>query len=67
MTIFVGGPYDGRDIAYDPRILRRVNLPNPDQFDDAMVVRDETGKHDWPHAYLADLSVDPPVYRYWRP
>ena len=64
MSRFVGGPYDGRELEYEPTLLRLVVLPEPQDFDEAMVVRDDTGKHDWPHRYQADLSVIPPVYRY---
>lgn len=64
MAKFIGGPYDGRDLEFDPRILKRVNLPDPEHYDEAMVVRDDTSKHDWPHVYEADLAAEPAVYRY---
>jgi hypothetical protein len=64
MTTFVGGPYNGQDLPYDPRSARHVRMPDPG----ARVQPGDVGTvdADWPHIYEADLKADPPVFRFVR-
>lgn len=64
MTQFIGGPYDGRDLPFDPRTLRRVNLPEEHELEAFLNPRDSTSLHSWPYHYVADATRDPPVYRF---
>ena len=64
MAKFVNGPYDGKDLPFDPLILKRVNLPEEDKLEEFLSVPDTTSKFSWPYVYEADTSVNPPQYRY---
>lgn len=64
MGKFVGGPYDGMELPFDPTVLSRVNLPEKRYLKEFLEVPDRTSKLSWPHRYEADLSTDPPQYRY---
>jgi len=69
MTLFVGGPFDGEDLPYNPYSTRRVRLPD-NQLDvdssDTMGSM-STADVEWPHQYEADVTTSPPVYRYVPP
>lgn len=68
MTMFVGGPYDGEDLPYNPYSTRRVRLPevNGDSEGESSdsLGSMNTADAEWPHQYEADLSKSPPVYRF---
>jgi len=64
MAKFVGGPYDGMDLPFDPHVLRRVNLPDKEHLAEYLNVPDTTTKFSWPHVYEADTTVNPPHYRF---
>jgi hypothetical protein len=34
MTLFVGGPYHGKDLPLDPPLLDLVHLPSGDRLDE---------------------------------
>lgn len=69
MTLFVGGPYHGRDLPLEtpPKMLR---LPRESELSaylgTAQADPGVTGKHDWPFIYHLDESLDKPFYRYVR-
>ena len=68
MTLFVGGPYHGKDLAFDPPLLDLVRLPEVDRLDDfwARTNADPliTVNMDWPHTYELDRSTTPEFYRH---
>ncbi len=63
MTKLIGGPYDGQDMPYEPRHAPYIRMPDADTVEDS---NDATADTAWPHIYEADLTVEPPVYRYIR-
>lgn len=64
MTAFIGGPYDGQDLPYDPHSARHVRMPDAGE----RIAPGEVGTvdADWPHIYEADLQAEPAVYRFVR-
>lgn len=64
MTLFVGGPFDGADLPFDPRFVKHVKLPPREHFDDFCNDPDQTAENEWPHHYVADSMIDFPVYRF---
>jgi hypothetical protein len=64
MAKFVGGPYDGMDLPFDPLVLKRLNLPEKKHLDEFLSVPDTTSKFSWPHLYELDPDSDEPRYRY---
>lgn len=63
MTLFVGGPYDGKDLPFDPYKIKRVPLP-PGEAPTVSEDLTQTADEDWNCIYKADVSTSPPVYRY---
>ena len=55
MTLFVGGPYDGEDLPYNPYSTRRVRLPdansNSDMESSDSLGSMNTADAEWPHQY----------------
>ncbi len=64
MARFIGGPYDGRDMPFDPCVLRKLNLPEKDHIEEFLSAHDTTTLKRWPHYYEADNQQQPPVYRF---
>lgn len=67
MALFVGGPFDGQDLPVDPKLLSNVRLPSEDQLDEFLTNPGASAHRVWPNLYVADLDVDPPVYRFVPP
>lgn len=65
MALFVGGPFDGDDLPYDPKTSPHIRMPDVEPktgvSGDKATVRGSR-----PHIYEADLHVDPPVFRFVR-
>jgi hypothetical protein len=63
MTLFVGGPYDGTDLPFDPQLAKSVRLPRPEEVSPMLEERRDdpgiTDRHDWPYVYELDESVNP--------
>jgi hypothetical protein len=68
MTLFVGGPYHGKDLPFDPPLLDLVHLPAEDQLEEfwARIHQDPlvTVNMDWPFVYELDRSTTPEFYRH---
>jgi hypothetical protein len=66
MTLFVGGPHDGRDLPIPPK-AKWLRLPPEDELEAYLGLAESdpevTGKQDWPYLYQLDESTDAPVYR----
>lgn len=67
MTRFVGGPHDGLDLPLDPQILPQLRLPEFTELGDFLGDPRLTDGQTWPHQYAADMSAEPPVFRYVEP
>ena len=67
MTLFVGGPYHGRDLPIEP-ISSWLRLPTESELDAYLGLSQEdpgaTGKHEWPFLYRLEESTDKPFYRF---
>lgn len=64
MALFVGGPYDSHDIPVDASVIRVIDLPAPEHFDEYTFDVEATGDTDWPHRYERDDTSEPPVFRF---
>ena len=68
MTLFVGGPYHGKELPLEPPLLDLVHLPTEDRLDEfwARVRQDPlvTVNMDWPYVYELDRSTTPEFYRH---
>jgi hypothetical protein len=67
MTLFVGGPYHGKDLpmAQTPGDIRLPPVGEVDEYLDEERQRPGvTAKMDWPHLYKLDRSTNPPFYRF---
>ena len=68
MTLFVGGPYHGKDLSLDPPLAEMLQLPPEDRIDEfwTRLHGDPyvTMNADWPHVYQLDSSTKPEFYRY---
>jgi len=68
MTRFEGGPYDGKDLPFDPEVAKTIRLPAPEEMspflNDRQVDPGATEKHDWPFVYELDETRQPPVYQF---
>ncbi|MEK6239399.1 MAG: hypothetical protein N2C14_32175 [Planctomycetales bacterium] len=68
MTKFIGGPYDGMDLPFDPKFLQQVNLPETEEQLEAFLNSpDGTSSSNWPYRYDVDRDADPVVYRFREP
>ena len=67
MTLFVGGPYHGRDLPIEP-LARIIRLPKEQELDAFIGVAKSdpgtTANHDWPHLYELDQAIDKSFYRF---
>jgi hypothetical protein len=67
MTLFVGGPYHGRDFPIEST-AKSLRLPDEEELDTYLGSAESdpgaTGKHTWPFLYQLDESTDKPFYRY---
>ncbi len=68
MALFIGGPYNGHDLPFDPDLTKIIRLPLPEAMtpfaETAVDDPGATGKQDWPFLYKLDESVSPPWYRF---
>lgn len=68
MTLFVGGPYHGKDLPLVMPIPALVRLPRLEQIDDFWeLLRDDpqaTVNMEWPFVYELDHSTSPSFYRH---
>ena len=66
--MFVGGPYDGRDLPVDPSLTKSIRLPRPTELDpfvtESKTDPGRTGKVDWPFVYELNDAARPPHYRF---
>jgi len=55
MTLFVGGPYHGRDLPIEPPLALTMRLPRENELDAFLNEAEQdpgaTVKHDWPPLY----------------
>lgn len=63
MTLFVGGPYDGRDLPVNPDLVKTVRLPEVDEWD-ATGDPDATVPRKCPYVYEVDAATTPPQFRF---
>ena len=63
MAQFVGGPYDGREMEFNPKIAKTVRLPELDQWD-VDEDPDITMPRHCPHVYRLEPGSEPPKYIY---
>lgn len=66
MTLFVGGPYHGRDMPVNPDLVTIMRLPEVEEWD-SQDDADATVKRICPHVYELDPELDPPTFRYVKP
>lgn len=67
MTLFVGGPYHGRDFPIEP-MAKLLRLPQESELEAYLGPTESdpgaTGKQDWPFLYQLEETTDKPFYRY---
>lgn len=68
MTLFVGGPYHGKDLPVDPDCTASVRLPAEDRLAEFLALIDGdphgTVNANWPFAYKLDRSTCPAFFRH---
>ena len=68
MTLFVGGPYHGKDLPFDPPLAEVVQLPPEDRLEEywERIHGDPyvTLNMAFPFKYQLDSSTKPEFYRY---
>lgn len=63
MSLFVGGPYHGRELEVDPEICQTIRLPSVEEWD-VEGDPDATVPRKCPYVYSWDDKADPPCFRY---
>ena len=68
MTLFVGGPYHGKDLPLTAPLHDLVHLPTEDRLEEfwTRIHQDPlvTVNTDWPNVYELDRSTTPEFYRH---
>jgi hypothetical protein len=68
MAMFIDGPYNGRDLPFDPAQVRMIRLPPVEEYahfeEERRTDPGATTRHDWPNLYRLDEAAVPPVFRF---
>ncbi len=63
MALFVGGPYNGRELDIDPELAPTIRLPRVEEWD-VEADPEATVPRKCPFTYAWDDKADPPCFRF---